>query len=90
MTLEPMFQYAALAGGLLTVAAYLPQLNRLFRVKNSTGNSLAAWYLWLVGAALPLLYAIHIKDRVFTVLQISYVLCIGGVIILIHKYKTQS
>jgi len=87
MTSFIFFQAVALFGGALTAIAYLPQIFHLIKVKNSSGNSLYAWYLWLIGAVLPLIYSIYIKDFVFIIIQISYIICISVVIIFIYKYR---
>lgn len=87
MPLNNVFESFALVGGLVTAAAYLPQISRLIKAKDSTGNSLLAWYAWFIGTLLPLTYAFYIKNEIFIILQAIYALFIGITIIFIYRYR---
>lgn len=87
MSAEDLMQFATLIGGGITAVAYFPQLSKMVKHKSAMGNSLTAWYMWLLGVAAILIYAIYIKDFVLVTLHVLYFVCISLVIFLIYKYK---
>ena len=90
MSVDSLMQFATLFGGSITAIAYAPQISKMVRNKSALGNSLTAWYMWLVGVGAVLVYTIYIKDWVLILLHIAYFLCIAIVIFLIYKYRKQQ
>ncbi len=82
-----IFQNLGLIGTLIFVSAYVPQIKHLLKTKDSTGISVASWVIWLVGALLLLIYAVHNRDMVFMVLTVLEVLALLTVIVLSIKYR---
>jgi uncharacterized protein with PQ loop repeat len=68
MITKEIIEYGALIFGTISAIAYLPQIRVLLKEKDSTGDSPTAWILWFICDIPPLIYAIYIKDLVFTVL----------------------
>jgi uncharacterized protein with PQ loop repeat len=77
----------AVVGGIIGVAAYIPQVWHMIRVKSSGGISTVAYSAWLFGNFLLLIYAISIKDLPYTLVNAIYCSANIIVIILILKYK---
>lgn len=84
---ENIFLLIGTAGSVISVAGNLPMIAHLYKTKDSTGQSLHAWYVWELANVLMLIYAIHIKDIVFTLLQIAWLIFCGSTIFLIMRYK---
>jgi lipid-A-disaccharide synthase-like uncharacterized protein len=82
-----IFQNLGLIGTLIFVSAYVPQIKHLLKVKDSTGISIFSWTIWLIGAMLLFLYAVHNKDLVFIILTTLETVSLLTVIILAIKYK---
>lgn len=58
--------------GFVSLLAYVPQLHRLFRSKNTvTDVSLHTWSVWCLDAIISLLYAIFVLQDLLTVLIFS-------------------
>ncbi len=81
------FFIGGLIGDGLQVAAYAPQITHLYKCKDSTGLSLKAWLIWLLGDVLLLTYAISISDPIFILLTACYTFFTSWGIILIIKFK---
>jgi uncharacterized protein with PQ loop repeat len=75
------------AGSIISVAGNLPMLFNLYKTKDSTGQSLNAWYVWEIANVMLLIYAIHINDVVFSILQIAWIVFCATIISLVIKYK---
>lgn len=82
-----IFQNLGLIGTLIFVSAYFPQIKHLLKVKDSTGISVFSWIIWLVGALLLFVYAIHNQDMIFIALTSLEALALLTVIILALRYK---
>jgi uncharacterized protein with PQ loop repeat len=87
MNLKIFIEYGALISGIVGVMAYIPQIIHLLKNKDSSGNSLWAWHLWIVCSLLPLVYAVYINDLVFTVIYSFTLVFLLITTVLIHKYK---
>lgn len=74
-------------GTFIVVAAYLPQIFHLAKVKRAEGVSLAAWFSWLVGTGMILVYALTAHDLIFILFQALSFISILAIIILTIKYK---
>jgi uncharacterized protein with PQ loop repeat len=88
--MEKVFLSLGLIGSAISVAGNFPMLLHLLKVKDSTGQSLNAWWTWQVANVLLLTYAIYIKDFVFTLLQIMWVIFVSVTIFLIIKYRKKA
>ncbi len=75
----------AVIGGVIGITAYLPQFYHLIKVKDSTGISVLAWYAWLLGNILLLVYAIAIKNTSYTIVEILF--CFANLLMIIFTYK---
>ena len=84
---ENIYLFIGTAGSIISVAGNLPMLFHLVKTKDSTGQSLYAWYTWELANLLLLIYAIHINDIVFTLLQIAWVIFVATIITLVFKYR---
>lgn len=82
-----IFQNLGLAGALIFVSAYLPQIKHLLKVKDSTGISIFSWGTWLFGALLLFIYAVYNQDYVFIALTTLEAIGSLTVIVLTIKYK---
>lgn len=76
-----------LIGGIIIAAGYFPQFFRLLKVKDSTGISISAWLIFLVGDLMLLIYSISIDDFVFITLEVLFSLLILLIIILTYIYR---
>ena len=87
---EQILPSLGLAGTLIFVSAYLPQIIHLVKVKDSTGISIMSWSIWLFGALLLFVYAVSIGDIVFLSLTILEIIALATVILLALKYKNKK
>lgn len=74
----------ALIGAIIGITGYFPQITHLVKVKNSTGISIFAWYVWFIGNFFLLLYAIYIVNFIYIVVEILF--CLMNLIIIIMAY----
>lgn len=77
----------AVIGGIISILAYLPQIRHLVKVKDSTGISIFAWYVWLFGNILLLVYAIAIFNISYIIVEIIFCLANLTMIFLTYKYR---
>jgi MtN3 and saliva related transmembrane protein len=85
--MEIILKNLGLIGSIIFAAAYIPQIVHLIKIKDSTGISISSWIIWLFGAVLLLIYAIHLHDIVFIVLTILETMALVTTIILATIYK---
>jgi len=87
MIVKDIIESSALIFGTISAIAYLPEIKNLLKEKSSAGNSVIAWILWLICDIPPLIYAIYVKDLVFTILySLSFIFLLIAVT-LILKYR---
>ncbi len=84
---ENIYLFIGTFGSVISVAGNLPMLVHLLKTKDSTGQSVLAWSVWEFANLLLLIYAIHINDIVFSLLQVAWVVFCGVIISLVIKYK---
>jgi len=85
--LTEILAYGAIIGGVIGISAYIPQFIHLIKVKESTGISVFAWWMWFGGNFLLLAYAINIGNIPYTIVE---VLACGANLLMIslaYKYK---
>jgi uncharacterized protein with PQ loop repeat len=82
-----VFEVLGLAGITISVLAYLPQVIHLARKHCSAGVSGRAWTMWLISSLLVGALALHRRDIVFIMLQLSTLTSAGVIVFLVHKYR---
>lgn len=87
MEIGYIIEYGALISGIIGILAYIPQIMHLLKHKDSTGVSVWTWQLWFVCTLFPLIYAIYIRDFVFTVIYALALIFMMITIVLIYKYR---
>ena len=85
-----MFELIGVVGIGISVLAYLPQVVHLARERCSAGVSRRAWAMWLVGSVLVGTLALHRRDLVFVLLQLSTLTSAAIILTLAHKYRGLS
>lgn len=82
-----MFEILGVIGIGISVAAYVPQVVHLGREHCSAGVSSRAWAMWLASAVLIGLLAMHRRDPVFILLQVSTLTSAAVILVLARRYK---
>jgi lipid-A-disaccharide synthase-like uncharacterized protein len=82
-----MFELLGLAGIVISVLAYLPQVVHLAREHCSAGVSGRAWSMWLISSVMVGALALHRHDAVFILLQVSTLLSASVIVALVHRYR---
>jgi len=82
-----VFEILGSVGIAISVAAYVPQVIHLGREHCSAGVSGRAWAMWLVSSLLVGALAVHRRDPVFIMLQISTLASAGVILFLARKYR---
>jgi lipid-A-disaccharide synthase-like uncharacterized protein len=82
-----MFEVLGVLGIAISVAAYVPQVIHLGREHCSAGVSSRAWTMWLTSAVLIGLLAMHRRDPVFILLQISTLTSAAVILVLARRYR---
>ena len=82
-----MFEALGIVGIGISVAAYLPQIVHLGREHCSAGVSSRAWVMWLVSSLLIGALAVHRRDPVFIMLQVSSLTSAALILFLARKYR---
>lgn len=77
----------AIVAQVVALLAYVPQFRHLWRVKDSSGMSATTWAMWVFASLLLLIYAITIRDFVFTVALTLAVLADSTVLFMTLKYR---
>jgi lipid-A-disaccharide synthase-like uncharacterized protein len=82
-----MFEFLGILGIAISVAAYIPQVVHLGREHCSAGISSRAWAMWLASGVLVGLLAMHRRDPVFILLQVSTLTSAAVILVLARKYR---
>lgn len=82
-----IFGISVIIAEIIALIAYIPQYLQLFKLKDSTGISVKAWWLWSLSNTIYLLYSIAIKDVFLIISFIIAVLANLTMIILTYKYR---
>jgi lipid-A-disaccharide synthase-like uncharacterized protein len=83
----PLFEVLGLVGIALSMVAYLPQVVHLAREHCSAGVSRRAWAMWLFSSVLIGALALHRRDPVFVLLQMSSLTSAAIILLLANKYR---
>lgn len=82
-----MFELIGVAGIVISVLAYLPQMVHLARQHCSAGVSGRAWSMWLASSLMIGIVAFHHHDPVFILLQVSTLLSATVIVVLVRRYR---
>jgi lipid-A-disaccharide synthase-like uncharacterized protein len=82
-----MFELLGIAGIAISVVAYLPQVVHLVREHCSAGVSRRAWSMWLLSSVLIGVLALHRRDLVFILLQITSLTSAAIILSLAQRYR---
>jgi uncharacterized protein with PQ loop repeat len=81
-----MFEVLGVAGVVISMLAYLPQVVHLAKEHCSAGVSTRAWMMWLISSILIGTLAVHRHDAVFILLQLSSLLSAAAILFLSRRY----
>jgi lipid-A-disaccharide synthase-like uncharacterized protein len=82
-----VFELLGIGGIAISALAYLPQVVHLAREHCSAGVSRRAWAMWLVSSLLIGALALHRRDPVFILLQITSLMSAAIILFLAHRYR---
>jgi lipid-A-disaccharide synthase-like uncharacterized protein len=82
-----MFEVFGIVGIAISIAAYVPQVIHLGKEHCSAGVSTRAWTMWLAGGLLVCALAVHRRDPVFILLQISSLTSAAAILVLARRYR---
>jgi uncharacterized protein with PQ loop repeat len=82
-----MFEMLGATGIAISALAYLPQVIHLAKEHCSAGISSRAWAMWLTSSVLVGALAVHRKDIVFIMLQLSTLTSASVIVFLAHRYR---
>jgi hypothetical protein len=82
-----MFEALGVAGIAISMLAYLPQVAHLAREHCSAGVSRRAWAMWLASSLLVGALAVHRRDLVFILLQLSSLTSAAVILSLASRYR---
>jgi uncharacterized protein with PQ loop repeat len=82
-----LFEILGIAGIAISMLAYVPQVVHLAREHCSAGISRRAWAMWLASGLLIGALAIHRRDPVFILLQISNLTSTALILFLSWRYR---
>lgn len=85
-----LFELIGVVGIAISVAAYLPQVVHLASEHCSAGVSRRAWAMWLLSSVLVGALALHRRDLVFVLLQVTSLMSAAIILSLAHKYRGLS
>jgi lipid-A-disaccharide synthase-like uncharacterized protein len=84
---DPVFETLGVAGIVISMLAYVPQVVHLGRQHCSAGISRRAWAMWLVSSLLVGTLAVHRGDAVFILLQLSTLTSAAVILALAQRYR---
>ncbi len=82
-----MFELLGITGIAVSVLAYLPQAVHLAKERCSAGVSRRAWGMWLLSSLLIGALALHRRDLVFILLQVSSMMSAAIILTLAQRYR---
>lgn len=81
------FELAGVTGIAISALAYLPQVTHLAREHCSAGVSGRAWAMWVLSGLLVGALALHRRDPVFILLQVSNLSSTAAIAYLAYRYR---
>jgi lipid-A-disaccharide synthase-like uncharacterized protein len=82
-----LFELIGAVGIAISMLAYLPQVIHLATAHCSAGVSAKAWVMWLASSILIGALAVHRRDAVFILLQVSSLASSSAILLLAHRYR---
>src|SRR5688572_27239874 len=82
-----LIELIGVLGIAISVLAYLPQVVHLAKERCSAGVSRRAWAMWLLSSVLIGALAVHRRDLVFILLQVSGMTSAAIILSLARKYR---
>jgi uncharacterized protein with PQ loop repeat len=82
-----VFEILGMVGIAISVLAYLPQVIHLIREHCSAGVSRRAWAMWIVSSLLIGALALHRRDPVFVLLQLSSLTSAALIVYFASRYR---
>jgi uncharacterized protein with PQ loop repeat len=82
-----VFEILGIAGITISVLAYLPQVIHRVREHCSAGISRRAWAMWIVSSVLIGALALHRRDPVFVLLQLSSLTSATLIVFFASRYR---
>lgn len=83
--LTNILAFGAVVGGIIGISAYIPQFIHLIKVKESTGISVFAWWMWFCGNFFLLAYALNIGNIPYTIVEV--LACSANILMITLTYK---
>lgn len=83
----PLIHILYILGSIVAISAGVPQLRKLIATKQSDEFSLATWGLWAAMQSISLVYAIEVKDTLYAVMSVAWIIFYLAIIALILKYR---
>ena len=82
-----MFEALGVAGIVISMLAYVPQVIHLGRQHCAAGISRRAWAMWLLSSLLVGTLAVHRGDVVFMLLQLSTLTSAAVILTLAQRFR---
>ncbi len=82
-----VFEILGISGITIAMLAYVPQVVHLAREHCSAGVSGRAWAMWIVSGVLIGALALHRRDPVFIMLQVSNLTATAVIAFLARRYR---
>jgi lipid-A-disaccharide synthase-like uncharacterized protein len=84
-----VFEILGIAGIAISMLAYVPQVVHLVREQCSAGVSGRAWIMWVVSGLLVGALALHRRDPVFIMLQVTNLTSTAAIAFLAYRYRAR-
>lgn len=84
-----VFEIFGIVGIAISMLAYIPQVVHLVREHCSAGVSGRAWMMWVVSGVLVGALALHRRDPVFIMLQVSNLTSTAAIAFLAYRYRAR-
>lgn len=87
MIIGKILGFSIIIAEIVSLVAYIPQYLHLLKIKDSTGISVASWWLWFTCNSIYLIYGISIQD-IFLIIAFSIAVVENLIMIMLtYKYK---
>lgn len=75
---------------LIAIAAGIPQVIQLLKVRNSDEFELGTWLIWLVSQGFSLLYVASIGNTLLTIVNVGWVSFYAVMVVLIIRFRPKA